>query len=428
MPGSSADGLLDSAKSLLEANDSAAAARLGEFALRSVPQVANALLQAGRTAAREGRWTEALDLFQRCVVLAPSAAAPYFWLGNSLCALGDNRAAVAAFSEAWRLSPGDAATAFNLGLSLVSLDDTESAGQAFVWAARASGATQDSAAHQHAIECAVDLSEAPASKESPLHSQNERADVTLSVVCCSITPEKVKNLRANLSQLLAGRRWEFVLIGDARSLCEGYQRGVAQSTGEIIIFCHDDIEIIVDDLYTRLVDAMGDADIVGVAGTTLVSGPAIFWSRHPHCHGWVTQRNPDGELLPTPMSLAPPRVDGAQALDGLFFAARRSVFERLEFDAVNFDGFHFYDLDFTYRAFLAGLRVRIQCDILIIHASSGSFDEVYLRYAERFAAKFPDNVRAAPSSPLAFKTFAPNKDALRNFYSWLGHWAAASAA
>jgi GT2 family glycosyltransferase len=120
-------------------------------------------------------------------------------------------------------------------------------------------------------------------------------------------------------------------------------------------------------------------------------------------------------------------VDGAQALDGLFFAARRSVFERLEFDAVNFDGFHFYDLDFTYRAFLAGLRVRIQCDILIIHASSGSFDEVYLRYAERFAAKFPDNVRAAPSSPLAFKTFARNKDALRNFYGWIGQWASAPA-
>ena len=49
-------------------------------------------------------------------------------------------------------------------------------------------------------------------------------------------------------------------------------------------------------------------------------------------------------------------VDGAvspglQALDGMFFAARRDVLARCAFDEATFDGFHGYDIDFSFRAY-----------------------------------------------------------------------------
>jgi len=171
-----------------------------------------------------------------------------------------------------------------------------------------------------------------------------------------------------------------------------------------------------------VIDALANADIVGVAGTTLVNGPAVFWARHPYCHGWVTQTNERGELIPTPMSMVAPRIDRVQALDGVFIAAHRKVFDQVQFDPITFDGFHFYDLDFTYRAFLAGLRVRIQCDILLIHASEGNFGQDHNRYAERFARKFPTVGTAPLSPPITFKSVVPSKEIVRRLYEWLAIW------
>jgi GT2 family glycosyltransferase len=84
-----------------------------------------------------------------------------------------------------------------------------------------------------------------------------------------------------------------------------------------------------------------------------------------------------------------------QALDGLLLATRRGVAQRVGFDAATFDGFHFYDLDFTYRAHLLGLRLAVTTDVIAVHASTGNFGEAWQRYVERFRAKFPALVAPA---------------------------------
>jgi len=416
--------LLAGAKNALDRNDLAGAKKLSDLAILAAPNNPNPYLLAGRIAGREGRWGDAIDHFRHCAAVAPAAAAPHFWMGSTFREIGNNENALAAFKVANRLSPREPATIFNLGLSYLALGDHASAGEEFVLAAQLSGKVFDAQAHQNAIECALALAEVPYPGE-PYESARIQTtdDPMVSIVCCSITPKKANALRKNLEKLLVEQHWEFVVIDDAHSLSEGYIRGIAKSTGDVVVLCHDDIEIIVDDFYERLIDALTNVDIVGVAGTTLVNGPAVFWARHPYCHGWVTHSNAQGDLIPTPMSMAPPRVDGAQALDGVFIAAHRKVFDRVQFDPITFDGFHFYDLDFTYRAFLAGLRVRIQCDILLIHASEGNFGQDHSRYAERFASKFPGVGAAPPSPPITFRSAARDKKTVRNLYRWLTVWA-----
>jgi hypothetical protein len=82
-------------------------------------------------------------------------------------------------------------------------------------------------------------------------------------------------------------------------------------------------------------------------------------------------------------------LHGMQALDGLLFAVRRDLAARVGFDAANFDGFHFYDLDFTYRAWRQGLRLAVSTELVVFHASAGEFGAEWTRYAQRFLAKFP---------------------------------------
>jgi GT2 family glycosyltransferase len=135
---------------------------------------------------------------------------------------------------------------------------------------------------------------------------------------------------------------------------------------------------------------MSSADIAGIAGTTKVSGPALLWSGHPHLYGAVTHKAPSDEAYEFAVtSLAGPRIRAAQGLDGVFVAARRAWVERIGFDPEGVPGFHFYDLDFSYRAYRAGARLEIACDLALVHQSRGRFDADWSLAQEAFSQKFP---------------------------------------
>lgn len=220
----------------------------------------------------------------------------------------------------------------------------------------------------------------------------------ISVVICSVDAQKFAAASANYRQLLEGYNYEIVGIHDARSLCEGYNRGFALSRGDIVVFSHDDIEILSSDLAAKLVEALRDRDVVGVAGSMRFPEtgkwglPIIL----PHTRGLVAHRAPGEDAYAVYVFGVDGAVDdGIQVLDGVFFAARRKVLEAIEFDARTFDGFHFYDIDFTYRAFLAGFRVAVANDLCLVHQSRGKFDSHWRSYADRFLAKHRDVRRPA---------------------------------
>jgi len=210
-------------------------------------------------------------------------------------------------------------------------------------------------------------------------------DLAVSVVVCSVEEERRRRIRAEYERAFAGRRFELVQIGDAKSLAEAYNRGAARSSGEVIVFSHDDIEILSADFADRLLAHFAGCDLVGVAGTTRLAGPSWTRAPRPSLHGCVAHESGPGAWVFD--WYGPPRAAGAQALDGLFFAARRTLWEKVRFDERTFDGFHLYDTDFSYRAHLAGFRVGVACDLLLLHSSRGSFDAAWKKYSARFMEK-----------------------------------------
>ncbi|MBF0179631.1 MAG: glycosyltransferase [Magnetococcales bacterium] len=217
---------------------------------------------------------------------------------------------------------------------------------------------------------------------------------SISVVMCSIDPDKEARAMAMYQRALAGTRCEIIVIRDARSLCEGYNRGIRQSSGQIVICSHDDIEILSPSFATRLTQHLRRVDLLGVAGTTRLIQPFWVSAGWPHVHGMVAQRSREGDHFDVtifgPQSLC---VTGAQALDGCFLAMHRSLLDALAFDERNLAGWHGYDIDFSFSAWLAGHRVAICTDIFLLHDSPGQFDaachaqvEILRRkHAHRFA-------------------------------------------
>ena len=288
--------------------------------------------------------------------------------------------------------PGDARAHYLLGLAtLKGDDDLRGAAIAFRNAGRAD--PREYSAIQNAVSC---LAEAVRRGEAPFpvlpSIPPSASPKPLSIAVCSIDPARLARMQQNFAEHLAGREHEFVVIGDARSLAEGYTRALARCRHDTIVFTHDDVELLTPQPFDALEQALGRSDIVGLAGTRLVTGPAVIWAGHPHIHGWVSYPARAGETGydAAPLSLVSGLLEGMQALDGLFFATRREVVEKVGFDATTFDGFHYYDLDFTLRAHRAGLRLAVTTDVIAIHASLGHFGEDWNRYRQCFIEKFPE--------------------------------------
>ena len=332
----------------------------------------------GSAAFRTGRYSDACAHAERAIALEPDLAALHFLLGSARLELRDFGAAEAAFSACVELRPK----------------------YPMVLYAQARGAVARA-------RVSMRQGKAPA---TVAHDPADRRRV--SVVILSIRPEKFDAVCANYRTLLADVPHEIIGIHDARSLCEGYNRGIRRATGEIVILSHDDVVLVNPDFAARLCAHLQQHDLIGVAGTTrLISGNWVD-AGWPHLHGQIgSQIHQPGKLVVTAYQVRGAAVAGAQALDGAFLALRREVFERVQFDERTFDGWHLYDLDFVFSAHLAGLRTAVCNDLCLIHNSVGAYRKEWEHYVRRFVekhgARLAQGEKPPPAEPFWLEMDSP---------------------
>jgi tetratricopeptide (TPR) repeat protein len=347
------------------------------------------MFNAGHYAAMENRARLLLEHYP---------ASGYLWkaLGAALKLQGKD--ALTAMQKAASVLPDDAEAHSNLGATLKDLGRLD---EALASCRRALAIESDFAdAYRNLVTIADALYRQKSEGDmrdwdSPgLSNAETDADPNaqmVSVIICSIKEERFAKVSRMYRELLADTAFEIIRIDDARSLCEGYNRGIQQSRGDLLIFSHDDIHILGPHFSRHLRRYLADYDLIGVAGTAHLVAGSWGQAGWPHLHGWVSHpfRDEAGDEYPhmTIFQVRSSVVDNIQAVDGLFFAARRAVAEHLRFDETTFDGFHFYDLDFSYRAHLAGYKLAVCNELMISHDSTGNFDAQWRIYAHRFYEK-----------------------------------------
>ncbi|MFA7242403.1 MAG: glycosyltransferase [Sulfuricellaceae bacterium] len=223
----------------------------------------------------------------------------------------------------------------------------------------------------------------------------------ISIICCSIDSSRAEAIKKHYQALLGQYPHEIIAIRDARSLAEAYNRGIKQAQGDIVIFSHDDIEFLDPETWlVRLRSHLAKFDLIGVAGTTKLITAAWAAAGPPYTFGQVGEL--DGGVSPFRVLICgvpSPTVPNIQALDGVFLAATRDVVQKLLFDEQAFDGFHCYDIDFSYSAFRAGFRLAVANDLPILHASMGIFDKKWELYGKRFLEKHHHHLPPSAGRP-----------------------------
>jgi len=232
-----------------------------------------------------------------------------------------------------------------------------------------------------------------------------------SIIICSppANDARFSQIEGVYKQALVGEDYEIIRIQDASSMAEGYARGAAKAAGRILIFSHDDAAP-VRPFGSRLRSHLQRVDIVSGAGTDRLDGPAWFTAGPPHVFGQVLNsvparleiKYPDGrtevrEQHPLLLSIygVPSRlVAGIQAFDGFWFACTRGVVEQIPFDPETCDTFHMYDVDFSYRAYLAGAKIGVANDLSLMHASVGGYAcPKWKPAADKWLAKYGAGLR-----------------------------------
>jgi cellulose synthase/poly-beta-1,6-N-acetylglucosamine synthase-like glycosyltransferase len=228
---------------------------------------------------------------------------------------------------------------------------------------------------------------------------------TFSVIICSINPWNFAQASTHFERLLREVPFEIIGIHDARSLAEGYNRGLRRARGDIVVFSHDDVTFLDSRFAQKIGARMRSWDVLGFAGTSRLICP-VWFAAQKHLNGAVchwSRRYANRLSLMIYGAQTWPVTGGIEALDGLCMIARREVAAAVGFDSATFDSWHLYDCDFSFAAHLAGYRIGVCCDIPYIHAStsvqgnkSAFLSEEYQKYADRFSEKYEHQRKMLP--------------------------------
>jgi GT2 family glycosyltransferase len=223
---------------------------------------------------------------------------------------------------------------------------------------------------------------------------------SISIVICSRHPDEALSVRRNL--LGTAKRpesLEIIVIDNKKNLglCAVYNQGAAMANAEIIVLMHEDVWMLEkewDIVLLKKFEELPEIQILGVAGSAyLADSPYAFWpaANIPWTFGKVIHLTKNEFFL----ALYNDR-DGDQevvVVDGLWFAAKKTFFEKCRFDEQTFPAFHFYDIDICMQALAFGKNY-VTTDIRVLHKSEGTFKEEWKEWNNIFIQKWKDKLPA----------------------------------
>jgi len=215
----------------------------------------------------------------------------------------------------------------------------------------------------------------------------------ISIVYCTRepNPEHVRHLKKT-----AGHPKVEVIeyVNNGESLTKFYNQGLKDATNDIVVFCHDDIEIKTKNWAVKLNKHFSknpEYGIIGIAGTKSLSDTGRWWDDRTAMYGRVEHTHEGKSWLSIYSADQANRVEETILVDGLFFGVSKNRIK--ENFSKSVEGFHFYDVDFCFRNYLEGVKVGVITNVRVNHMSIGETNQEWeqnrILFSEAFADKLP---------------------------------------
>lgn len=178
------------------------------------------------------------------------------------------------------------------------------------------------------------------------------------------------------------------------SLTQAYQQGLESAKNDIVVFVHDDVKFLTEGWGRKLVKLFEKSDfgIIGLAGTTSIPESGRWWEEREKMIGIVKHSDHKTTWENKYSGAFPNEIIPTLNTDGLFIAIDKTRIKK-QWD-VSIPGFHFYDMDFSFSNYLAGVKVGVTTDIRVLHYGLGETNEQWEINRTTFIEKYKENLPA----------------------------------
>ena len=202
-------------------------------------------------------------------------------------------------------------------------------------------------------------------------------DISIHAFICTRSKE-LKPVTDKLLTYLSSAGIKVKLIVGAKSIFSGYKTAYESAKpdpNDIVIMCHDDIEILSspEALRLNLVKCLSTSfGFLGVAGTRKLHPSGVWWDQsywQQGLHRGYVLHGTDAASADCTYYGKPGR---ALVMDGLFLACRAQTLDIIGLDKPDYltGDWDFYDIHYTYEAHKKKL-INLVVPIFILHNSSG---------------------------------------------------------
>ena len=186
---------------------------------------------------------------------------------------------------------------------------------------------------------------------------------------------------------------EFIVIRDAASMTEGYNRAMRNSDAKYKVYLHQDTFVVNKNLVADLLKIFRDETIgvVGVIGCVNLPSTGVWWDGM-RTYGRVLHACEPESVVDSHCDEPDGDFQQVESVDGLFLATQYDVPRREDL----FDGWHMYDASLCKEMSRAGYRVVVpnqSRDFWCIHCPKEKpLDPKYRRYQKIFLREYGDEL------------------------------------
>ena len=175
------------------------------------------------------------------------------------------------------------------------------------------------------------------------------------------------------------------------SLTEVYNKILNESKNDIVVLCHDDIYFDSKNWGQKIINHLKrnkDYGILGLAGTTHMPKSAKWWEDFSKMKGIVNHEHEGKKWESKYSQNKGNELDDVVLVDGLFIVVNKKNINQPFNEEIG--GFHFYDVDFSFRNFIEGVKIGVMYDVRVTHKSIGQTNYQWDKQRWTFAEKYKD--------------------------------------
>jgi len=177
------------------------------------------------------------------------------------------------------------------------------------------------------------------------------------------------------------------------SLTEAYNIILEKSSNDIVILCHDDIYFEKKNWGNKILKHFKrntEYGILGAAGSKYLPKSGMWWEVNTEMFGIVNHESGGKKWTSKYSESKGSKLDDTVIVDGLFIAINKKNIKKKFNEEVK--GFHFYDVDFSFRNFIEGVKIGVFYDIRITHLSVGQTNEQWDLNRRDFVERYKEHL------------------------------------